>query len=114
MTGSPSIVPETSDRDVYLVLDDFGSILGRAWRETDDDNTDRETLTADLLDGQYNNPARIVAFNTAEGWSRDVSEDVADELAERCAERDEVPISLQHFLERYKGTHRPSQLRLRL
>jgi hypothetical protein len=114
MTGSPSIVPENPDQDIYLVLDDFGSLLGRAWRETDEADTDRATLTTYLLDGQYKSPARIIAFNTAEGWSRDVSEDVAGELAERCAERDEVPTSLKHFLKRYKSTHRPSQLRLSL
>jgi hypothetical protein len=27
-----------------------------------------------LIDGQHNNPVRIVCFNTLEGWSRDVSE----------------------------------------
>ena len=43
MRSSPSIVPGT-DRDIYLVLDDFGSRLGRAWAETDEDHTDRDTL----------------------------------------------------------------------
>src|SRR4249920_3568179 len=32
MPRSPSIVPDDTRRDVYLVLDDFGS-LGRVWRE---------------------------------------------------------------------------------
>jgi hypothetical protein len=32
-----------------------------------------ETVVADLLDGQYKNPIRVVAFNTAEKWSKDVS-----------------------------------------
>jgi hypothetical protein len=77
MTGSPSIVPEDDNRDIYLVLDDFGGRLGRAWRETDEAEADRATLVRDLLDGQYANPVRIVAFNTAEGWSRDASEDIA-------------------------------------
>ena len=36
-----------------------------------------ETVINDLLGGQYYNPVRVVGFNTAEGWSRDVSEDVA-------------------------------------
>src|SRR5258706_16190904 len=45
-----------------------------------------ETVVADLLDGQYSNPVRVVGFNTAEGWSRDVSEDVAREVRRRCAE----------------------------
>ena len=32
MPRSPSIVPDDTNRDVYLVLDDFGR-LGKAWRE---------------------------------------------------------------------------------
>jgi len=31
--------------------------------------TDLDTVVADLLDGQYKNPFRVVVFNTAEGWS---------------------------------------------
>ena len=79
MPRSPSLVPEETRRDVYLVLDDFGH-RGRAWRETDEAGTDRETLIRDLIEDQYENPVRIVAFNTAEGWSRDVTIDIADEL----------------------------------
>jgi hypothetical protein len=103
MRQSPSIVPPGGDQDVYLVLDDFGSD-GRAWRETDVEHTDLETIITDLLDGQYNNPVRVIGFNTAEGWSRDVSEDVADELRERCADhRRELPFSVQEFVERCIG-----------
>jgi hypothetical protein len=58
MPRSPSIVPEESDRDVYLVLEDFLP-FGRAWRETDDGDTDRVTLIRYLLEGQYENPIRI-------------------------------------------------------
>jgi hypothetical protein len=98
-----SIVPrdnEDEDRDVYLVLDTFGEI-GLAWRETDDADTERAALVRDLLDGQYEDPVRIVAFNTAEGWSRDVTEDIADELLEYCADLDEIPVYLRDFLERH-------------
>ena len=82
MPRSPSIVPDDTNRDVYLVLDDFGR-LGRAWRETDEAGANRTTLVLNLLDGQYEDPVRIVAFNTAEGWSRDVTVDIADELRRR-------------------------------
>ena len=34
--------------------------LGLAWRGTDVEDTDLETVRADLLDGQYSNPVRIV------------------------------------------------------
>ena len=43
MRRSPSIVPHVADRDVYLVLDDFGK-RGRSWRETDEERTDRTTV----------------------------------------------------------------------
>ena len=33
MRSSPSIIPDDADRDIYLVLDDFGQ-FGRALRET--------------------------------------------------------------------------------
>ena len=98
MPRSPSIVPEGTHSDIYLVLDDFGS-LGRAWREIDEAGTNRATLIRNLLDGQYENPVRIVAFNTAEGWSRDVTVDIADELRRRYVEYDEVPASILKFLE---------------
>jgi hypothetical protein len=51
------------------------------------------------MEDQYSHPVRIVAFNTAEGWSRDVTVDIADELRRRFAEYDEVPRSVQEFLE---------------
>jgi hypothetical protein len=57
------------------VLDQFER-LGRAWRENDENDTDYETLIRHLLEGQCNNPVRVVAFNTDEGWSRDASDDV--------------------------------------
>jgi hypothetical protein len=98
MPRSPSIVPDYTDRDVYLVLDDFGH-FGRAWRETDEAQADRRTLIRDFLEGQYENPVRIVAFNTAQGWSRDVTVDIADELRRRYVEYAEAPASLLRFLE---------------
>jgi hypothetical protein len=55
MHRSPSIVPEIIDRDVYLVLDNFGK-LGRAWRATDEEDTDRSTIIRDLIEGQYQPP----------------------------------------------------------
>jgi hypothetical protein len=30
-----------------------------------------------MLEGQYQNPVRVIGFNTAEHWSEDVSADVA-------------------------------------
>jgi hypothetical protein len=108
---SPSVVP-TDDETVYLVADDFGKI-GRCWRETDMEST-LETVITDLLAGEYKNPLRVVGFNTAEGWARDVSEDVADEIRRRCdLQMTEVPANLQDFMERHEN-HGRKQLTLRL
>jgi hypothetical protein len=38
-----------------------------------------------------------IAFNTAEGWSRDATEDIANELLTICTERDEVPQAIAHL-----------------
>lgn len=114
MRYSPSIVPGPDDREVYLLLSDFGACLGRAWAEINEERTDRETVIRDLLSGQYSNPVRVVAFNTEEGWSRDVSEEIADEVAQRLAiDWREVPPSLEGFLDRH-GIGRPMQLPLPL
>ena len=101
MRTSPSIVPDEADQDTYLVLEDFGR-LGWAWCETDAESADRETLIRHLLTGEYSNPVRIVAFNSAEGWCRDVTMDLADELRRRYVEYDEVPASLLDFLEAHR------------
>jgi hypothetical protein len=77
---SPSIVPGFNF-DTYVVLDGFGK-LGRCYREADEMDADRETVIRNLMAGQYNDPVRVVAFNTAEGWSRDVSEEIAREIKE--------------------------------
>ena len=97
MRTSPSIVPG-GEKDIYLVLDDFGR-LGRAWRETDEAGTNRATLIRHLLKGQYSSPVRIVAFNPAEGRSRDMTDDIAAELAQACADRGETPVSIADFID---------------
>jgi hypothetical protein len=95
MSRSPSIVPKG---DIYLVLDDFGP-LGRAWRETDEEGANRASLVRNLLDGQYEDPVCIVAFNIAEGWSRNVTREIADEVRRRFIEHEDAPASLLKFLE---------------
>jgi hypothetical protein len=102
MRQSPSIVPGRN-QDVHLVLDDFGH-LGQTWREANVEDTDIETVITDLFDGQYKNPVRVIAFNTSDGWSRDVSEEIARDLQQRCVDHMlELPAGLQEFVERYGG-----------
>ena len=70
-------------------------------------------MIVDLLDAQYKNPVRVVALNTAEGWSQDVSEDIAQKLRRRCdLQLRVVPSNIQDFVERHEGSDRQLSLRL--
>jgi hypothetical protein len=91
---------ENGDSTVYLVLDDFGA-LGSAYRETDAAKADLTTVVADLLSGQYRHPLRVVAFNTANGWARDVSADIARKILACALELDhDLPAAVRDFVER--------------
>lgn len=97
---TPSIVP-ADEATVYLVADDFGR-MGGVWREAELQSTDLETVIQDLLAGQYGKPIRVIAFNTSEGWSEDVSQDVAREIQHRCnLQLTDAPSHLQEFVDRY-------------
>jgi hypothetical protein len=111
---TPSLVPNADDQNVYLVVDDFGR-NGRSYREADVEDADLETVIVDLLAGEYKNPVRVVAFNTAEKWSQDVSADVAHELRQRCdLQMRDVPFGLEEFMDRHESRYHDVQLPLPL
>jgi hypothetical protein len=103
------------DVTVYLVVNDFGK-FGRAFVETGIAEADRETVIRNLLSGQYSNALRVIAFNTAEGWSRDVSEDIAGEVLERVFDADaNLSEDTKLFIDRHMtpGEKRPPALSVR-
>jgi hypothetical protein len=111
---TPSIVPASDDQNVYIVVDDFGR-NGRAYRETDVEAADLETTITDLMGGEYNNPIRVVAFNTAKHWSEDVSEGLAREIRRRFdLQAADVPSAIQDFVETHEGRHSGRKISLRL
>ena len=79
MASRPSIVPHhpgTGAGPVYLAVDDFGK-LGRAWREIDEECTREADIVRMILTNEFKRPVRVAAFDTEEGWARDVTEDIA-------------------------------------
>ena len=76
-----------NDVTAYIVLEDFGD-LGRAFRETDIAEADHDTIVRNMISGEYEDPLRVVAFNTVEGWSRDVSEEIAYDVLDRAYDPD--------------------------
>jgi hypothetical protein len=100
---STKLVPYGADQTVYLVVDSF-SASDTGYRETEVERTDVETIIADFLTGQFNDPIRVVAFNTLEHWSDDVSEAIAIEIQTRCdIEGGSVPEHVGDFVDRYSG-----------
>jgi len=82
-----------------LILE-TGTVFRRIFRETDPAKADRETTLQDLLSGQFNDPLRVIAFNTREGWSRDVSHEIAVELQRRAdIERRELGGTIAEFVD---------------
>ena len=67
------------DADMYLVecRTRDGSVV---FAERDTERSSRKDTLADIHGGQIENVTRVYAFNTFEGWSRDVSEDFARDL----------------------------------
>ena len=102
--STPPLAPKlTDDVTVYLVLNDFGA-LGRAYVETDEANASERDVISNIGGGQYSKPIRVVAFNTAEGWSRDVTEDIAEALLERDASEGDLSESAKIFVGRVLDT----------
>ena len=102
--SSPPLAPKLNgDATVYIVLSDFGP-LGRAYVETDEAAASERDVVSNISSGQYPKPIRVVAFNTAEGWSRDVTEDIAQALLERDASENDLSESAKAFVGRVLDT----------
>ncbi|MDR3489843.1 MAG: hypothetical protein P4M05_33800 [Bradyrhizobium sp.] len=109
---TPSIVPYGADQTVYLVVDRFGG-LGTVYRETEVERADLDTVITDLMSGQFNDPVRVVAFNTLEYWAQDVSKDIALEIQSRCdIDGHDVPEGIEDFVASHAGPDRQLALLL--
>ena len=108
---SPTTIPYGADQTVYLVIDRFR--CGTVYRETEIERADLETIISDFMTGQFNDPVRVIAFNTLEHWADDVSKDVAQELQTRCDIAGErVPEHIEDFVDTHAGPMRQLSLRL--
>lgn len=92
------IVPYGADETLYVVIDDFGTRGGHRQVE----RADLDTVISDLIAGQFNDPVGVVAFNTLEHWTEDLSAEVANEIVARCdSEGARVPAHLEDFVRRH-------------
>jgi hypothetical protein len=101
-------VPYGTDQTAYLVVDRLGRREG-VEREIEVERSDIEAIIADLVAGQFNDPARVIAYNTLEHWSQDISEDIALEIQSRCdIEGAGVPEHIKDFVANFAAAARQS------
>jgi hypothetical protein len=98
-----STVPYGADQTLYIVVDGLGG-QGQFRQQREVERMELDTVVADLLSGQFNDPICVAAFNTLEHWSRDISIDVAREIQCRCdMDGLNVPPHLAGFVELHIG-----------
>jgi hypothetical protein len=91
-------VPYGADETVYVVVD--ARPEDSSPREVAIEESDFEAVLADMMAGTFIDPIRVVAFNTLEHWSDDISSNVAQEIQCRCdIEGAAVPQYLEGFME---------------
>lgn len=103
-------VPYGADQTVYLVVDRL--VTGAVDRESEIERADVESVISDLLSAQFNDPVRVMAFNTLEHWAKDVSQEIAAEIVSRC-DIDGLPVPeyLKDFIENQTDASARSALR---
>ena len=78
--GVPSpVVPYGADKTMFVVIDR----LDKA-REIRIERSDLEATIGELVAGCFNDPIKVISFNTLEHWMKDISTDVAGEIRARC------------------------------
>ena len=101
--NTPSLAPSFRyDTTVYIVLNGFGKV-GSAYVETDEAYADESVIMTGIIEGEYSNPQRVVAFNTHEGWSRDVTDDIAHKILDLNQEGVALSAPAREFVERVTG-----------
>jgi hypothetical protein len=99
---APSIVPGISSTH-YFVLDDFGD-YGCLFHERREHETSEDTVIRHLIEGQFQRPLKVLAFNAEEGWSRDVSAEIADKVLRKVESGQGIVTSATRaFLEEHLG-----------
>ena len=97
---TPGIVPYGADQTAYVIIDRLAASGGV--QEIEIERADLEAVIAELMSGHINDPRRVIAFNTLEHWSEDISEQIAEELQSRCdiaCER--IPEHIRDFVANY-------------
>ena len=98
-----SIIPDTdTDQTTYLLMDQTGE-YGNVWREMAEVETNEATIVQWIIEGLAGRPVKIVAFNTDQGWSRDVTYNIATKLLDINQNGVALGLAAREFVERVTG-----------
>jgi hypothetical protein len=97
-----SLVPRADDVDVFIVLDQLRT-HGTVWRAIDEELADEAHIVEWIINGEFDRPLRVVSFNVAEGWARDVTEDIARKLLDMSRQGRVLGTAAVEFVERITG-----------
>ena len=88
-------VPYGADQTLFVVIDrrDKGN-------EIRIERHDLEATIGELVAGCFNDPIKVISFNTLEHWMKDISTEIAGEIRARCdIEGIRLPDYLSDFVE---------------
>lgn len=96
--GMPSpVVPYGADQTMFVVIDRLDNAT-----EIRIERSDLETTIGELVAGCFNDPIKVISFNTLEHWMKDISTDVAGEIQARC---DIDGVTLPDYLSDFVESH---------
>lgn len=96
--GIPSpIVPYGADQTLFVVIDRRDKAT-----EIRVERSNLEAMIGEMVAGCFNDPVKVISFNTLEHWMKDISIDVAGEIRARC---DIDGIRLPDYLSDFVESH---------
>jgi hypothetical protein len=88
-------VPYGADQTLFVVIDRRGMD-----NEIRIERSDLEATIDEFVAGCFNDPVRVISFNTLEHWMKDISAEIAREIRARCdIDGIRLPDHLSDFVE---------------
>lgn len=90
-------VPYGADQTLFVVIDRRDQAT-----EIRIERSDIEATIRELVAGCFNDPIKVISFNTLEHWMKDISTEIACEIRARC---DIDGVTLPDYLSDFVDSH---------
>ncbi|WP_439364262.1 hypothetical protein ACNJYD_31060 [Bradyrhizobium sp. DASA03005] len=91
------VVPYGADQTLFVVVDRLDIAT-----EIRIERSDLEATIGEFVAGCFNDPVKVISFNTLEHWIKDISTEVAGAIKARC---DIYGIELPDYLSEFVESH---------